>query len=144
MDFFLLLSRFYLLFLSLSFLTLLIFETMASRSLTLTNTIHLRDFVDCITDNPTRLENNYIEIQADINIFEENRFHSADVIVEPIRTHIRAYVGPAERDVYVPSAFFYAEGRFATAITSDDRLEIIVHAFSLMRYVVSNLLPINT
>lgn len=120
---------------------------MASRSLTLINTIHLRDFVDCITNNPTRLENNYIEIQADINIFEENRFHSADVIVEPIRTRIRAYVSPAERDLYVPSAFFYAEGRFATAITSDDRLEIIVHALSLMRYVVSNLsypLPINT
>jgi hypothetical protein len=120
---------------------------MASRSLTLTNTIHLRDFVDCVTNNPTRLENNYIEIQADINIVEENRFHSTDVIVEPIRTRIRAYVTPAEREVYVPSAFFYAEGRFVTALTSDDRLEITVHALSLMRYVVSNLscpLPINT
>ena len=100
--------------------------------------------MDCITNNPT--ENNYIEIQADINIFEENRFHSTDVIVEPIRTRIRAYVTPAERELYVPNAFFYAEGRFATAIT-DGRLEIIVHALSLMRYVISNLsypLPINT
>jgi hypothetical protein len=120
---------------------------MASRSLTLTNTIHIRDFVDCITNDPTRLENNYIEIQADVNIFEENQFYSSDIIVEPIRTYIRAYVSPAERETYVPSAFFYAEGRFTTAITSDDRLEIIVHALSLMRYVVSNLsylLPINT
>ena len=120
---------------------------MASRSLTLTNTIHLRDFVDCVINNPTRLENNYIEIQADINIFEENRFHCTDVIVEPIRTRIRAYVTPAEREVYVPSAFFYAEGRFATAVTSDDKLEITVHALSVMRYVVSNLsclLIINT
>jgi hypothetical protein len=108
---------------------------MASRSLT--NTIHIRDFVDCV-NNPTGLEN-YIEIQADINIVEENRFHSPDVIVEPIHTRIRAYVTPAEREIYVPNAFFYAEGRFIAAIPSDDRLEITVHALSLMRYVVSNL-----
>ena len=118
---------------------------MASRSPTLTNTIYLRDFVDCVTDNPTRLEN-YVEIQTDVNIFEENRFHSTDVVVEPIHTRIYAYITPAEREVYIPNAFFYAEGRFTTAI-SDDRLEIIVHALSLMRYVVSNLSypsPINT
>jgi len=118
---------------------------MASRPLTLANTIHIRDFVDSITNNPT--ENNYIQIQADVNIFEQNRFHSNDVIIEPIRTRIRAYVTPAERELYVPDAFFYVEGRFATAVISDDKLEITVHALSLMRYVVSNLscpLPINT
>jgi len=39
--------------------------------------IHIRDFVDTITDDPTR-ENgsNYVEIQTDINIFEEGGFYS--------------------------------------------------------------------
>ena len=118
---------------------------MASRPLTLTNTIHIRDFVDFIINNPT--DDNHIQIQADVNIFEENDFHSTDVIVEPIRTRIRAYVTDTERELYVPDAFFYVEGRFAAAVTSDDKLEITVHALSLMRYVVSNLscpLPINT
>jgi hypothetical protein len=109
---------------------------MSFRQLSLTNTIHLRDFVDCVVDDPTRTAPNYIEIQTDINIFEEDHFYSSNVIVEPIQTRIRAYVTQAERDLYIPNAFFYADGRFTTAVTSDDTLEIIVHTLSLMRWVV--------
>jgi hypothetical protein len=111
-------------------------QNMASRSLT--NTIHIRDFVDEVDPSPTQLDN-YIDIKTDVNIFQENRFSSSDVIVEPIPTRIRAYVSPAEREAYAPNAFFYAEGRFATSITSDNKLEITVHAFSLMRYVTLTL-----
>lgn len=108
---------------------------MSSLPLTLTNTIHVRDFVDSVVGDPTRADTNYVEIQTGINIFEEDRFYSSNVIVEPIHTRIRAYVIQAERDVYVPNAFFYADGRFTTSATSDDMLEITVHALSLMRYV---------
>jgi hypothetical protein len=85
---------------------------MSSRPLTLTNTIHLRDFVDGVIDDPTRSDISYIEIQKDVNIFPENRFYSASVIAEPIYTRIRACITSAERELYVPSTFFYAEGRF--------------------------------
>lgn len=112
---------------------------MSSRLSTLTNTIHIRDFVDAVVDDPTRSDISYIEIQADVNIFPENGFRSANVIAESIPTRIRAYVTPAERELYVHNTFFFAEGRFATAVTSDGKLEIIVHALSLMRYVISNL-----
>ncbi len=117
---------------------------MASRSPTRINTIHIRDFVTGLINNPA--DPNRIQIKANINIFEENQFHTTDVIVEPIQTRIRAYLTAAEQKLYGPNTFFYAEGRFA-AITSDDSLEITVQAFSLMRYVISNLsclLPINT
>jgi hypothetical protein len=66
---------------------------MSSQQPTLTNTIHLRDFVDDVVDDPTRPGiSNYVEIRIYVNIFEENRFYSSDVIVEPIHTRIRAYV----------------------------------------------------
>jgi hypothetical protein len=113
---------------------------MSSRLSTLTNTIHIRDFVDAVVDDPTRSDSSYIEIQADVYIFPENGFRSANVIAESIPTRIRAYVTPAERELYVHNTFFFAEGRFATAVTSDGKLEIIVvHTLSLMRYVISNL-----
>jgi hypothetical protein len=112
---------------------------MSSRPLTLTNTIHLRDFVDHVIDDPTQSDPNYIEIRTDVNIFEENQFNSTNVNVEPIPTRIRAYLPPAERELYVPNTFFYAEGRFLTTVTSEKTLAITVHAFSLMRYVISNL-----
>jgi hypothetical protein len=54
----------------------------SSWPLTLTNTIHLRDFVDGVVNDPTRADTKYLEIQTDINIFEEDRFYSTNVIVE--------------------------------------------------------------
>jgi hypothetical protein len=81
-------------------LKLLLFVNMASRQLTLTNTIHLQDFVDDVVDNPTRPDiSNYIENRTDVNIFEENRFYSSDVVVEPIHARIRTYVTQAEREL---------------------------------------------
>lgn len=106
---------------------------MSSQSLTLTNTIHLRDFVDEVANDLTRTVTNHIEIITDINIFEEEQFSSSDVIVKPIHTRIRAYVPQATRELYVPNAFFYAHGRFSTIMKSDGELEIIIHALSLMR-----------
>ncbi|KAF2175490.1 hypothetical protein K469DRAFT_535676, partial [Zopfia rhizophila CBS 207.26] len=106
-----------------------------SRQPTFTNIIHLRDFIDVITDDPTR-ENtpNYVEIQTDINIFEEDYFCSPNIIAEPIRTRIHTYLTREERDLYVSNAFFYAEGRFSTALSTDDTLEINIQTLSLMRY----------
>jgi hypothetical protein len=59
--------------------------------------------------------------------------------VEPIPTRIRAYVTQAKRDLYVFNTFFYADSRFTTTVISDNILEIIVHAFSLMRCVILDL-----
>ncbi|PVI07718.1 hypothetical protein DM02DRAFT_714412 [Periconia macrospinosa] len=59
-----------------------------SRQTPLSAIIHLRDFVDTITDDPTRQSaSNYTEIQTDINIFEEDLFYNPSITVEPIRTH---------------------------------------------------------
>ncbi|KAF2184189.1 hypothetical protein K469DRAFT_689516 [Zopfia rhizophila CBS 207.26] len=108
-----------------------------SRQPTFTNIIHLRDFIDAITDDPTR-ENapNYVEIQTDINIFEEDHFCSPNIIAEPIRTRIHVYLTQEERDLYVSNTFFYAEGRFSTALSTDDTLEINIQTLSLMRTMV--------
>jgi hypothetical protein len=96
-----------------------------SRQQTLFSLIHIRDFADVIIDDPTR-ENapNYAEIQADINIFEEDGFYSPSIIAEPIRIRIHAYLVQEERNLYVPSTFFYADGRFYTALSRDDTLEV--------------------
>jgi hypothetical protein len=112
---------------------------MPSQSLTLTNTIHLRDFVDEVTDDPTRTDINHIEIRTHINIFEEGRFCSSGIIVEPIHARIRVYATQVERDLYVPNAIFYADGRFSTTVTSDNELQITIHALSLMRQVIFHL-----
>ncbi|KAM3449850.1 hypothetical protein NHJ6243_009906, partial [Beauveria neobassiana] len=99
------------------------------------NTIHLRDFVDSVTDDPSRDgAPNYVQIQAEINIVGEAGFYSSVVNVQPIPTRILAYVTRQERDLYTPNAFFYADGRFFVSLSSDGALEITVHAFSLMRH----------
>ncbi|KAG6989510.1 hypothetical protein FOFC_15818 [Fusarium oxysporum] len=88
---------------------------------TFSSTIHLRDFVDTVTEDPSR-ENapNYVEIQTDVNIFEESSFYSPNVNVEPIHTRIHAYLTREERDLYVVNTFFYADGRFSTALHPGD------------------------
>ncbi|KAI8649799.1 hypothetical protein NCS55_01442800 [Fusarium keratoplasticum] len=103
---------------------------------TFSNIIYLRDFIDNVTDDPSR-ENapNYMEIQTEINIFEEGGFYSSKVNVEPIRTRIRAYLTREEREPYVPNAFFYADGRFCATSAADGTLEINVQTLSLMRHV---------
>ncbi|KAJ3455030.1 hypothetical protein MRS44_013630 [Fusarium solani] len=106
-----------------------------SRPTTFSNTIHLRDFVDAITDDPTR-ENapNYVEIQTDINIFEEDGFCGSHVDIDPIHTHIHAYLTREERELYTPNTFFYADGRFSAAQSPNGVLQISVQALSLMRH----------
>jgi hypothetical protein len=100
----------------------------------LTNTIHIRDFVDSVLADPTRPETaNYFEIHTDVNVFQEDGFYSSGITVEPIHTRIRAYLTQSERELYLTNAFFYADGRFSTAITTDNKLEITVQALSLQR-----------
>ena len=109
-----------------------------SRQTTLSNTIHIRDFVDTIRDDHSR-ENTtgYVEIQTDINIFEEENFNSPNIITQPIRTRIRAYLTQEERGFYLPNTFFYADGRFSTSLSTDGSLEISVQTLSFMRYISS-------
>lgn len=104
--------------------------------------IHLRDFVDAIVDDPTR-ENapNYAEILTDVNIFEEDGFHHHDIVTEPIRTRIHAYLTREQRDLHLPNAFFYADGRFSTALSTEGTLEIGIQTLSLMRYVRPHIRP---
>ncbi|KAJ2899376.1 hypothetical protein MKZ38_003083 [Zalerion maritima] len=106
-----------------------------SRQPTFSNTIHLRDFIDAIVDDPTR-ENapKYVEIQTDINIFEEDGFCSPNIIAEPIRARIHAYLTRDKRDFYDPNTFFYADGRFSATLSADNTLEISIQALTLMRH----------
>ncbi|KAK9438541.1 hypothetical protein VB005_08102 [Metarhizium brunneum] len=106
-----------------------------SRQPTFTTIIDLRDFVDAITDDPTR-ENapNYVEIQTDLNIFEEDGFHDPNIATDPIRTRIHTYLTQEQRELYLPGAFFYADGRFFTALSMNGTLEISTQTLSLMRH----------
>jgi hypothetical protein len=104
---------------------------MSSQSLT--NTIHLRDFVDEVTGDPTRADVNYIEIRTDVNICEEDQFYTPDVAVEPIRARIRAYTPQVERELLVPNTFIYVDGRFSTTVTPSNELQMTIHALSLKR-----------
>jgi len=49
-----------------------------SRQPTFSSIIHLRDFIDTITDDSTQGAPNYAEIHADI-IFEEDGFYGPDI-----------------------------------------------------------------
>lgn len=101
-----------------------------------TNTIHIRDFVLNVVPDRTRSQSEnspYVEIHADINVFPEDKFYDSTVTVEPIHARIRAYLPSEERALYVPDAFFYADGRFHTTITEENKLEITVQALSLER-----------
>jgi hypothetical protein len=113
-----------------------------SRQPTFTSIIHLRDFVDIVVDDPTR-DNapNYVEIQTDINVFEEDGFHSPDIVAEPIPARIHAYLTREERELYVPNTFFYADGRFSTSLLTDGSLVIGIQTLSLMRYVRPRICP---
>lgn len=110
-----------------------------SRQATFSNTIHLRDFVDSITDDPGR-ENapNYVEIQTDVNIFDEDGFYSSRIDINPIRTRIHASLTREERELYTPNTFFYADGRFSAAQSAGGTLLISVQALSLSRYVTTH------
>ena len=106
-----------------------------SKQLTFSSIIYLRDFVDTVTDDSTRVAPNHFEIHADINIFDEDGFDSPDIVTEPIRARIHVYMTRAERDLYLPNTFFYADGRFSTVLSADGDLEISIQALSLMRHV---------
>lgn len=107
-----------------------------SRQSTFSNIIHLRDFVDAITADPTR-ENapNYVEIQMDLNIFDEDGFYSLNITAESIPTRIHAYLTKEERELYCPDTFIYAIGRFSAAPSAGGTLQIDIQALSLVRYV---------
>ncbi|KAH7109129.1 hypothetical protein EDB81DRAFT_585724, partial [Dactylonectria macrodidyma] len=116
-----------------------------SRQATFSNTIHLRDFVDSITDDPGR-ENapNYVEIQTEVNIFDEDGFYSSHIDINPIRTRIHAYLTREERDLYTPNTFFYADGRFSAAQSAGGTLEISVQALKYRRYLPGQWCPMVT
>ncbi|KAK3314134.1 hypothetical protein B0H66DRAFT_630536 [Apodospora peruviana] len=105
-----------------------------SQQPTFSNLIHLRDFVDSITDDSSKDTPNCIEIHTDINVFEEEGFHSSSITVEPIRTRIHTYLTREEQERYVPNTFFYTDGRFSAAPSDDGTLEINIQTLSLMGY----------
>ena len=112
---------------------------MASRFSNLTNTIHIRDFVDSISPDPTKPGSpSYVEISSHINLFGEDDFSCSDVIVSPLRARLRAYVPAADHDMFTQDAFYYADGRFSTVVSPEGSLEILVHIFCLTRYYYSN------
>jgi len=76
-------------------------------------------------DNPARDSPNFVEIQSDINIFDEDGFYSPNIIIEPIRTRIHTYLTREQRDAYVPNAFFYADGRFPSAPSEDGTMRYV-------------------
>ncbi|KAM5349486.1 hypothetical protein ACJ41O_005991 [Fusarium nematophilum] len=110
-----------------------------SRPTTFSNTIHLRDFVDSITADPSR-ENasNYVKIQTDINIFKEDGFYGSRIDIDAIHTRIRAYLTREERELYTPNTFFYADGRFSTTQSLGGVLQVTVQALSLMSCTLTN------
>jgi len=98
----------------------------------LANTIHIRDFVDYVLADRTRPQTgNYVEIHTDVTVFQEDEFYDSGITVEPIHTCIHAYLTESERDLYTTDAFFYAQGRFSAAVTTENKLEVTVKALGL-------------
>ena len=65
----------------------------SSRQTSLSNTIHLHDFVDAVKDDPSRPNScNYVEILTAINLFQEDDFYSANIIVKLIHIYICTYL----------------------------------------------------
>ena len=110
---------------------------MQSSQIKFTNTIQIRDFIlNVVPDRTkTQLENsNYVEIHTNVHLICEEKFKDHAIIMEDIPTCIRVYLPSEERRLFVPSAFFYAEGRFSTSSTTANKLEITVDSLSLERY----------
>jgi len=111
---------------------------MSSKLSNLTNTIHIRDFILDVGPDLTKSDSSssaFIEIQSDVNIFADDEVQDSTIIAEPIHACLRVFIKDQDvRDLYVPEAFFYAHGRFHTAITKDNKMKIIVQVFSIERY----------
>src|SRR6478735_2972131 len=100
----------------------------------LTNSIHIRDFVDEVLPDSTRPNApNYVEIHTNVNLFQEDGFYDASIAVEPIQTCIRAYRRQSDRDLYVPNAFFYVDGRITVEMNHDGDPTLTVQSLSLQR-----------
>ncbi|KAH7180165.1 hypothetical protein DER46DRAFT_566802 [Fusarium sp. MPI-SDFR-AT-0072] len=101
----------------------------------LTNSIHIRDFVDDVVPDSTRPNApNYVQIHTNVNVVREDGFYDASIAAEPIRTCIRAYLRPSECDLYVPNTFFYVDGRFAVDMNPDGGPMLTVQSLSLQRH----------
>ena len=99
---------------------------MSSQTVILPNTIHIRDFVDKNERDSTKAGTvNYLKIHSDINICQEDNFLSTNIIVNLVWARVRAYIAQEHRDLYIPDAIFYTDGRFSTA-TTDSNLELTV------------------
>ncbi len=103
---------------------------MSSNSNNALSVIHIRDFIDFVIADRSRLE-----IYSDLNIFGEAQdFYDDRICVEPIRCCIHAFLTTqSERELYDTDAYFYADGRFCTSVI-EDKLRINVQALSLTRY----------
>ena len=105
-----------------------------ARQTTFTTTIHLRDFVDAVSEDPSQNSPNHVSLRTDINIFDQDGFSDRNIVIEPILTHICACLTREERDAYHPDTFFYAVGRFFTTLLNDGTLHMTIQAMSLMPY----------
>src|SRR5579871_2054930 len=82
---------------------------MSSRITNFTNTIHIRDFVLDVGPDHTRSDSSYsssqIEIQSDINIFEDDDIRDSSIIAEPIHACLRVFIkDPQVQDLYIPDS----------------------------------------
>jgi hypothetical protein len=64
----------------------------------------LRDFIDTIADDPTRDSSHFVEIQTDINIFEEDGFYSPNIVVELVHARIHTYMTRGQGDAQLQGA----------------------------------------
>ncbi len=103
---------------------------MSSSSNNSLSVIHIRDFIDFVSVDRSR-----VEIHTDLNIFEEaSDFHDDRICVEPIHCCVHTFLNSqSERELYDTDVYFYADGRFYTSVI-EDKLRINVQALSLTRY----------
>ena len=72
------------------------------------------------------------------NIFEEDGFQHPNITTDPIRIRIHTYLTQEQRELYLPGAFIYADGRFSTALWTDGTLEISKQSLSRMWHAAPN------
>jgi hypothetical protein len=95
--------------------------------------IHVRDFVNEVSRDPTRPGyDSALQLHTDINIPPVHGEElSDDFDIVPIPALIRFFAPTGQMDLYQPSVFVYATGPFNMNGTQDAVPQMVINAFSV-------------
>lgn len=95
--------------------------------------IHLRDFVEVVEPDPTRLDQQAaIQLQVALNIPPvQPDEQSDDLDVCPIPTLVRVFTLPGQLHLYQQDVFIYVMGLFSMLTNVDGQPQMVVNAYTV-------------